>query len=252
MINRLLLLILSICLISCGDRDFSRGGEDNSDPDPLSGLEPDLILLFSKNSDSVDIALRQVSEDLSNIFFTDIRINLQNNRVSFENESVGELTCQTTPEAEECDLGFYPGVTGSFPLAFQDDYELKVNFQNIEGFIFDDAPGVFSAEVCDSSFGVSAAGQRIEILVVDKDDQETLVTFLFYDFGFQNQGQLPAPENTDRTSVYYGVSFDQFFSGNPYTFSALRKNVSNDVSFLEAQAIQTSPSFKRTLVCFND
>ena len=252
MIYRVLVLIISILFISCGDRDFSRGSDNNNDPDPFSGLEPDLLLLFSKNSDSIDLALRQVSEDLSNIFFTDIRINLQNNRVSFENESVGELICQTTPEAEECDLSFYTGVTGSLPLAFQDDYELKVNFQSIDGFVFDDAPAVFSAEVCDSGFGPSTTGQKIEILVVDADDQETLVALLFYDFGFQNQGQLPAPEDSDKTSVYYGVSLDQFFSGNPYTFSALRKNLSNDVSFFEAQGIQTSPTFKRTLVCFND
>jgi hypothetical protein len=250
---RTLFIFFSLLMISCGgSRDLTRGDGEGGAPDPLSGLQPDLFILFSKNTDSIDLTLRQVSEDLSEIFFTDVRINLQTNRVSFENESVGDLDCQSMPSSTVCNLIFYTGVTGSFALSFQEDYDLRVEFESVEAYEFDDAPPVFSADTCEPSYGTPVPGEKITVTVVEKEEQSDLVTFFFYDFGFENQGQLPTLEGADRTTLYYGVNFDSLFSGVPYTFSGVRKNTASNGSFLEIQAIQTSPVFKRSLVCFND
>lgn len=253
MVLRLVLLIFIFIgpTLSCGSRDLSRADGRAVAPDPLSGLEPDLFFLRSKNSNIVDVALRQVSEDFSNVVFTDVTINLSNLRVSFENESVGELSCALDGDVNTCDLTFYEGVTAPFTLSFQESYSLKVIFQPVEGFVYEDAPASFASGVCDNAFGTTTTGEKLTLKVLKKEEQEELVNFFFYDFGFQNQGQLATAEGAENTSLHYSVNFDQFYTG-PYTFSGVRKSPSEEISYLEVQAIQSTPVFKRTLVCFND
>ena len=253
MLRHLFITLLALIIVSCGgSRDFTRGDESDDNNNPFGDLRPDLFILFSKNSESIDLTLRQVSEDFSEVLFSRIRVNTVSNRVSFENESVGELSCQSVSTATECELVFFSGIIGNFALNFQEDYDFQVIFELVEAYSFDDAPPIFSAQVCDFAYGPIVPGEKTTIRVVDKNTSETVVTFLFYDFGFQNQGQLSSMGGAENTSLYYGVNFDPFFSGVPYSYTGSRKTFSNDDTFLEIQAIQTAPSFKRTLVCFND
>jgi len=238
-------------MISCGSRDLTRADGAEATPDPLNGLEPDRFFLLSKNTNFIDVALRQVSSDFSSVFFTDITINLLSSRVSFENESVGELDCQLDAGVNNCSLIFYEGITGPFAIGFQDSYNLRISFQNTEGFLFDNAPAVFASDICDSNFGSSIVGEKISMKVLDKDSDEVLVSLFYHEFGFENQGQLSPPQDSENTSLHYGLNFDALFAG-PYSFSGLRKNTSDEISYLEIQAVQTTPVFKRSLVCFND
>ncbi len=251
--KRVFLLFFTLFLISCGERDFSRRGEMQSAAEEQDQQVPDLFVLFSYSTDSIRLTLRQISEDETSASFTNITINRANERVLFDTGSVGSMDdCETDGNASVCKLVFFANLTSDSINNFMEKYELVRKVEPAEAFVFDDAPADYSSSICDASFGSSLIGEKITITVNDKETDDTLVSFFYNDFGSANQGRLLPPADLENATLYYGLDFDSLFDENPYVFSGVRKEPTDEISYLEVQAIQENPTYQRSLVCFND
>ena len=251
--KRVFLLLFVVFLISCGERDFSRPGEKLPTAEEQAPLIPDLFVLFSYSTDSVRLTLRQISEDETSASFTNVTINRLNDRVLFDTGSVGSIDdCEADGDASVCKLVFFANLDSDSINTFMKKYEVFRRVEPLEAFVFEDAPANFSSSVCDATFGSSLIGEKTTITVQDKETDDVLVTFLYNDFGSANQGRLLPPADLENITLYYGLDFDSLFDENPYAFSGVRKDPTEDVSYLEVQAIQENPTYKRSVVCFND
>lgn len=240
-------------MVSCGERDFSRRGEKQPAAEEQAPQTPDLLVLFSYSTDSIRLTLRQISEDETSASFTNITINRLNDRVLFDTGSVGSIDdCETDGDASICKLVFFANLTSDSINSFMETYEVIKRVEPSEAFVFDDASADFSSTVCDASFGSSLIGEKTTITVNDKETDDVLVSFFYYDFGSANQGRLLPPSDLENATLYYGLDFDSLFDENPYAFSGVRKEPTDEISYLEVQAIQENPTYKRSLVCFND